>query len=319
MIKDKKEQWKTYRDIKKELWIWSLATISKRVNSYTIESKSSSPIVPDRIYGFTELYMLWAVRKYQGFSWDDCVDELKSEHNIDIKRWSVFYYLRHRWLTKKEKPKRSKFKEYEPWYLHIDLSYWPTIDGKKCYIYVAIDRATRLMYIEIHENKTSKTASKFLRNVIDFFPFKIEKILTDNWKEFTLKNHLWKFDLEGLFDQFCKEFDIIHRLTQPYSPRTNWMVEKANDTIKSNTVWIFNYEARKSMEKHILEFMLYYNLYRRHWWVVKEGKWRTPFDAYHHYYNLKPKLFKQSPKEFKNKLYQFAKNNNLQIYQKRNK
>jgi hypothetical protein len=36
------------------------------------------------------------------------------------------------------------------------------------------------MYIEIHENKTSKTASKFLRNVIDFFPFKIEKILTDN-------------------------------------------------------------------------------------------------------------------------------------------
>jgi hypothetical protein len=36
------------------------------------------------------------------------------------------------------------------------------------------------MYIEIYDNKTSKSAEIFLRNVIERYPFKIEKILTDN-------------------------------------------------------------------------------------------------------------------------------------------
>jgi len=54
---------------------------------------------------------------------------------------------------------------------------------------VAIDRATRLIYLEIHDNKRADTASKFLEKSIEFFPFKIEKVLTDNGKEFTLDNH----------------------------------------------------------------------------------------------------------------------------------
>jgi hypothetical protein len=54
---------------------------------------------------------------------------------------------------------------------------------------VAIDRATRLIYLEIHDNKKASTASNFLEKAIDFFPFKINKVLTDNGKEFTLNNH----------------------------------------------------------------------------------------------------------------------------------
>jgi IS30 family transposase len=61
---------------------------------------------------------------------------------------------------------------------------------------VAIDRATRLIYIEIHDDKKACTTATFLKRAIEFFPFEIQKILTDNGKEFTLKNHLGKIDLE---------------------------------------------------------------------------------------------------------------------------
>jgi hypothetical protein len=36
------------------------------------------------------------------------------------------------------------------------------------------------MYYEIHDNKRANTASKFLEKAIEFFPFKVTKVLTDN-------------------------------------------------------------------------------------------------------------------------------------------
>jgi len=77
----------------------------------------------------------------------------------------------------------------------MDITYGPKIDGVKYYIHVAIDRATRIMYYEVHDNKRADTTASFLEKVISFFPFKINKILTDNGKEYTLKNHKGKHDL----------------------------------------------------------------------------------------------------------------------------
>jgi hypothetical protein len=94
------------------------------------------------------------------------------------------------------------------------------------------------------------------------------------------------------------------------------MVEKCNDTIKSNTVGVKEYPTREIMINQILSFMLYYNLYRRHGWLIKEGKWRTPFDALIYYHKLRPELFKETPEEFKQRLYMFAKDKWLEIQQR---
>jgi IS30 family transposase len=42
-----------------------------------------------------------------------------------------------------------------------------------------------MLYIEVHENKTSATATMFLKNALQQYPFKIQKILTDNGVEFS--------------------------------------------------------------------------------------------------------------------------------------
>ncbi len=56
--------------------------------------------------------------------------------------------------------------------------------GRK-YLFVAIDRATRWVYMEIRASKTAESARFFLSNLIKKAPFRISKILTDNGKEFT--------------------------------------------------------------------------------------------------------------------------------------
>ena len=57
------------------------------------------------------------------------------------------------------------------------------------------------------------------------------------------------------------------------------MVEKCNDTIKSNTVEEMVYESEEEMEQGLLRFMLFYILYRRHGGIVKETWRKTPYDA----------------------------------------
>lgn len=301
------ENWFTIREIKEKYFIWSNATIHKWVNSDTIEDKSSAPKNPHRKYGFTELYYLYAYKKYLQIPLDEVIEQLEKEQNIIFKRSTASYYLNKWKLTKKFKKKREyyKFKDYDIWYLHIDITYGPKINWKKYYIYVAIDRKTRLLYIEIHTNKKAETAANFLKNAIEFFPFEIEYILTDNGKEFSLKNHKWKYDLEWAFDKVCKEFNIEHRLTQPYHPWTNWMVEKVNDTIKTNTLKKVEYDNALSMINDLMRFMVYYNLERRHSWVYSEIRKKTPYDALEYYYNIMPEKFKETPIEFKKKLIKF--------------
>jgi transposase-like protein len=90
-------------------------------------------------------------------------------------------------VPQEKKQQTSTFKEYEPGYLHIDVTYLPKLAGKKQYLFVAIDRATRVLYFEIYENKTAINAVEFLNNCKVFYSFTITHIITDNGLEFTDK------------------------------------------------------------------------------------------------------------------------------------
>ncbi|MGR8999882.1 MAG: hypothetical protein ACU88J_12665 [Gammaproteobacteria bacterium] len=52
-------------------------------------------------------------------------------------------------------------------------------------MFVAIDRATRYVYVELHDNNRMEAATEFLRKTLEQYPFKDVKILTDNGIEFS--------------------------------------------------------------------------------------------------------------------------------------
>jgi transposase-like protein len=133
------------------------------------------------------------------------------------------------------KPKKT-FKDYAPGYLHIDLKELPRMpdEADKSYLCVAIDRASRWVYFEILPDKTAQGTKGFLERLAAACPFKIEKILTDNGKEFTDR-----FTAQGEreptgrhpFDRGCAALGAEHRLIPPYRPQTNGMVERFNGRV----------------------------------------------------------------------------------------
>lgn len=54
-----------------------------------------------------------------------------------------------------------------------------------------------------------------------------------------------------------------------------------------------------------MRFLIHYNLYRRHGSLRRELKVKTPFNAVEKWYELDEKIFKQKPKDFKNKILSF--------------
>jgi transposase InsO family protein len=128
------------------------------------------------------------------------------------------------------------FKDYAPGFVHIDVKYLPQMPDEAAhqYLFVAIDRASRWVYVEILPEKTAANARDFLQRLVEKAPFDIEKILTDNGKEFTDR-----FGATGerqptgrhLFDQGCAQQGIEHRLIAPRHPQTNGLVERFNGRI----------------------------------------------------------------------------------------
>jgi transposase InsO family protein len=185
--------------------------------------------------------------------------------------------------------------------LHIDVTYLPKIKGIKYYLFVAIDRATRLMYFKVYQNKTGRNAVDFLNQCKSYFPFYISHVLTDNGAEFTDKFTGKKKKATGNhgFDMSCIESNIEHRLTAPFTPKTNGMVERVNGTIKNATVKVLNYKNETELKADLDKFLVYYNLNRRHGGLRRELKVRTPFEALQCWYRIKPEIFKKSPDMFR--------------------
>jgi len=143
-------------------------------------------------------------------------------------------------VPQQERDKAKKFKAYDPGYLHVDVTYLPKMDGVKQYLFVAIDRATRTLFYQMYDAKTSVNTEDFINKCKEFFPFIITHILTDNGTEFTnallVSKKGKRCSKPSKLDEFCKVENIEHRLTKPGTPKTNGMVERANGIIKSNTI-----------------------------------------------------------------------------------
>jgi len=286
----------------------SAQTVSKWKNREFTSDLSSRP--HNIKYGLSELEeaLVLCLRSAVWVPLDEIYESLL-EYNPDISRSAVYRFLVRENLSRvpvEVKDKAKKFKEYDPGFLHIDVTYLPKLDGKKTYLFVAIDRATRLMYFKVYDTKSAHSSECFMEDCLEFFPFKITHILTDNGLEFSNKRHKSKkgnsCSKKSKMDIKCDENNIDHRLTKPYTPQTNGMVERANGIIKNNTILKHNYDTKAEMYCDLYKFLYIYNIYRRHGSLRRELDVKTPLDAVYKWYEMSPDIFKITPEEFKEKL-----------------
>jgi transposase-like protein len=278
-------------------------TVSKWKNRTEDIDKSSRPHTIKRSLTDLEREIIRVVRTLTWIELDDLVDSVlpsipRANRSNVYRTLSAFGVNR---VPEEKKEQAKKFKEYEPGYLHIDVTYLPKLKGIKYYLYVAIDRATRLMYFKVYKNKTAHNAVYFLDQCKSHFPFYISHVLTDNGAEFTDKftNRKNKASGNHEFDMACIEGHIDHRLTAPFTPKTNGMVERVNGTIKDATIKVLIYKDEAELKADLDKFLVYYNLNRRHSSLKRELKVRTPFEAVECWYRMNPEIFIKSPDMFR--------------------
>ena len=125
--------------------------------------------------------------------------------------------------------------------MHLDVKHLPklrTADGewRKRYLFVAIDRRSRLVHLAVKDDETEASARAFLEEALAAFPFRVTHVLTDRGSCFTA---------EG-FEQACRDRGVEHRKTRPYTPRTNGMAERFNGRVQREVLGITVASHRRS-------------------------------------------------------------------------
>ncbi len=267
----------SYAIAKKYNISWS--TAKKWKNSSSIEDKSSRPHVLQTDLTQDQIDLILFERKQYKKTIEDIYFTLSSEipnlYPMKIYRVLKRYEMSRlpdEFLDAERKIK--KFRNYGIGYVHIDLLYAPKINKKRSYVYTAIDRVSKVAYITMGTDKRKDTGAKFLKEVIEYYPYKINYILTDNGFEFSYKALTQRKRTKKVhpFDKICIQNKIQHRTIKFRHPWTNGMVERFNRTIREKVLDRQMFSSIFEMEGKLIEFVNKYNLEKR----LKSLNYKTP-------------------------------------------
>lgn len=137
--------------------------------------------------------------------------------------------------------------------IQIDTKYLYIL-GKRYFVLVAVDCKSRLGFVYPYTSCNSKNAADFLKKVIDYFPFKIQAINTDNGPEYLLNFH-----------KLTEELNIPHYFTHPHTPKMNSRAERLIKTLEYEFIHYRDVLPEIGDVRRICEeFNEYYNNRRYH-------------------------------------------------------
>jgi transposase InsO family protein len=125
------------------------------------------------------------------------------------------------------------------------------------YVHVAIDDATRLVYVEVLDDEKAVTAVGFLRRAVAHFAgfgIRVERLMTDNGSAYRATIHALA----------CKALGIKHLRTRPYRPRTNGKAERFIRTMLGGWAYGAIYRDSDERRRALAGWLDFYNHRRPH-------------------------------------------------------
>ncbi|MGQ5525690.1 DDE-type integrase/transposase/recombinase, partial [Chitinimonas sp. PSY-7] len=182
-------------------------TIAKwRARSFTHDAPMGPKVARSTVLTQEEEAAIVAFRKYTLLPLDDCLYALQPSMP-HLTRSALHRCLQRHGISRLpevegDKPQKKSFKSYPIGYFHLDIAEIQTDEGR-LYLFVAIDRTSKLAYVELHPRATRLVARDFLSGLIATVPYTIHTILTDNGIEFAKRQ-----GTEGYwvipFDRLCQ-------------------------------------------------------------------------------------------------------------------
>lgn len=199
----------------------SLLDRSHRPNSHPNQQTKEELELVERCYRYTkDKMMLWDRLCEKGYS--RCYQSmLRAIRRLGLEE-----------TPKKRtgyKPKPYTRAEYPGQKVQVDVKYVPAycvVNGQKYYQYTAVDECTRYCFREMYDEHSTYSSLDFLKKLIEYFPFPIREIQTDNGTEWTNALLVKRAEHKTLFEEYLEANGIIYHRIRVATPRHNGKVER---------------------------------------------------------------------------------------------
>lgn len=181
-----------------------------------------------------------------------------------LKRNNVRYGAHHPRTTKRWK-KKLYAHQVPGTELQMDTKYpYGYKQGKV--IYTIIDDASRWVYAWSYTKANKENTLNFLSRVRTHAPFPIQKIRTDQGKEFIAK----------VVKEYVQKHNIEYRNNTPYCPEENGKIERFHRTLNEKCIqpYMLPSDSLDTMQYKVNLFLQYYNNIKKHRGLGMNG--RTP-------------------------------------------
>ena len=207
-----------------------------------VQDHSHAPKHPPISLSGLEEQLVLELRTQVGLPFEDIVEVMHRCVRANLSRSAIYRCLRRHGVAARAKTPAAEapgiFAPTPFGFVHIDLKHLPRLRGIPAYVFVAIERTTRFAHVEIVTQRDAGTIAACLEGFLTAFGHPVHTILTDNGSEFTDRFGAARWRPKGQppsgkhpFDRVCARHGITHRLTRPFHPQTNGMVERFNRRI----------------------------------------------------------------------------------------
>ena len=134
------------------------------------------------------------------------------------------------------------------------------------YVHVAIDDATRVAFVEVRRSQRRRACAAFLRNALVWFRRRgvtVRRVLTDNGAGYKSRR----------FAGVCRTWQLRHRFTRPYTPRTNGKAERFIQTLLREWAYRRAFLSSARRTAALGTFLRFYNYRRPHASLGRRSPW----------------------------------------------
>jgi transposase InsO family protein len=133
-------------------------------------------------------------------------------------------------------------------------------------VHVAIDDATRLAFVEVRRSQRRRACAAFLRTALAWFRRRgivVRRVLTDNGAGYKSRR----------FAGVCRTWQLRHRFTRPYTPRTNGKAERFIQTLLREWAYRQAFVSSAARTTALTRYLRFYNHRRPHASLARRSPW----------------------------------------------
>lgn len=209
-------------------------------------------------------------KKYVFDGVETLAGRLQFENNITLHPTTIYRILKRNDVRYGEQQPQTRKRWKKKLYAHKIPGKELQMDTKYPYgykqgkvIYTIIDDASRWVFAWTYTKATRKNTLDFLKKVLKRAPFDIQKIRTDQGKEF----------IATVVKEFMEQHKIIYRNNTPYCPEENGKIERFHKTLNQKALrWgFYPADTIDEMQYKLNLFLHYYNFQKKHRGLGMDG------------------------------------------------